>query len=1260
MAIKLFCLAAAIIVIFLALLVTVARLSIPYLNKHITKIEAYVAQAVGQPVHVGHINVWWQGQGPMIQLDDVELGKHIKSNSLHLNIDLLSSLYHRTLKVRNIVLTGGNFAIKQLPNHRYLVNGLKLGGHSARQPSFLQQMFSFSDIAVHQANLSYQALGRKRYAVHIDYLNLNNRAAHHKLSGRLAFTAPFKLPVLFSANITGSGASLGGLSGELYVKTADVRLRDMLPAHFLHAHHLQSGVTNGQLWLDWRKRQVQRVQSQFKLLHLQVKCKQRILLVPKLSANIAWLRQKKGWLFLANKIAVTINHHQWPEDAMYLASQPNQLKVGVRYVSVDDLRALLRGTAILSVKQNVWLKRLQPSGVLRHITFQHDGPVWRPKTISLRVDLAKVSIKHYRNFPAFQGLSGQLYWRKGVGQFFVDGKPFVFDDTHLFEKPMHFDRVYLNVGVRWLKPSSLVLRINNLYLNNQALHASVKGFLRFNPKGNTPPYLSFLSRIKLADTSQFYAYLPSRMINPGARFWLKHAFKGGSFHANVLFRGRVDHFPFDQTVASFLVDMHLKNFHLHYSPEWPELYSKNTHIQFVGDKLTVFSPVLTLRHVIAKNVSAEIPALLARNPNLLLKLTGTGGLRNMIDVIAHSSLPKNLSSNLNALNPKGLATLAMQVFIPLNYANNSTVYGKLHFHNASFSIMNVPKSVQKVNGELDFNQNMLKAAAIKAIVFGHPAVLAANTVHQNSGLDVLNVHAKGYVDAAYLAAESHLPINKFAAGTFPFNVYIARSLNAKHDKGAVTVQVKSYLNGLILGLPDGLAKTADQKRLLNLQFHYYGKRFSNIKGAYGGLANFDLDVIDFPHLGKPHVPGYSVSLALKHFDWPVWQAFFKRQGLWVASSSLGKNALAQYHNQLVNLNLHIDHFSAYQQTLNNLNFVLQPAPKAWHLQIKGHAIAGNILWSLANKSIVANFSRLNLQAYHASAEKQPAQKSKKTFNFFQLPSVNLSVAQFSYKDLSLNHLVLNFVATPRRVTLSKLSVSGGLLTAGLTGVCSKHLHQIATHLAGHVSSQNVALLLKDLGLTVSKSVHLTSAETRFNLNWLGVPYAPDLHSMQGNFFVSLGPGNISDLGKNTDNQLGLGRLLNALSVESILQKLTFNFNRYKNGYNFMLMHGHFNIAQGSLKTKDALFDGAVASVQFSGKVGLLKKDFDLLLTVKPHVTGSVPVVTALLVNPAAGLFAWLADLFFSPAVSQAASQQLALTGHWDYPKISPFHQKVSS
>ena len=160
--------------------------------------------------------------------------------------------------------------------------------------------------------------------------------------------------------------------------------------------------------------------------------------------------------------------------------------------------------------------------------------------------------------------------------------------------------------------------------------------------------------------------------------------------------------------------------------------------------------------------------------------------------------------------------------------------------------------------------------------------------------------------------------------------------------------------------------------------------------------------------------------------------------------------------------------------------------------------------------------------------------------------------------------------------------------------------------------------------------------------------------------MDLGPGNIADIGKNAESKLDLGRLLNALSVQSLLQKLTLNFDDYKTGYNFTSMKGNFSLHNGVLHTVQTTFDGSVAMVVLSGAINLLDHQLDLSLAVEPKVTGSVPVVAGLLVNPAVGVAAWFANLFFSSAVSHASTHYFTLHGPWQAPQIKALKKQQSS
>ena len=66
-------------------------------------------------------------------------------------------------------------------------------------------------------------------------------------------------------------------------------------------------------------------------------------------------------------------------------------------------------------------------------------------------------------------------------------------------------------------------------------------------------------------------------------------------------------------------------------------------------------------------------------------------------------------------------------------------------------------------------------------------------------------------------------------------------------------------------------------------------------------------------------------------------------------------------------------------------------------------------------------------------------------------------------------------------------------------------------------------------------------------------------------------------------------------------------------------------------------------------MGLVAKDYDLLMSVTPYVTGSIPVVAALAVNPIAGVAALAVEKVARGAVSKVSIHRYAITGSWNKP-----------
>ena len=171
------------------------------------------------------------------------------------------------------------------------------------------------------------------------------------------------------------------------------------------------------------------------------------------------------------------------------------------------------------------------------------------------------------------------------------------------------------------------------------------------------------------------------------------------------------------------------------------------------------------------------------------------------------------------------------------------------------------------------------------------------------------------------------------------------------------------------------------------------------------------------------------------------------------------------------------------------------------------------------------------------------------------------------------------------------------------------------------------------------------------MEWL--PYNPDVKTLNGTVNLQLNKGRIINLSSSTETELGLGRVLNLFSLQTLPRRLMGDFSDLTDaGFSFDVMKGDFNLQQGNGYTTNAYLDGPVAKVMMKGRIGFGNKDYDLILSVAPYVTGSLPAVATVAGGPIVGAVAWVANKLISPVVSHIMTYDYHVTGSWDNPVIT--------
>lgn len=322
--------------------------------------------------------------------------------------------------------------------------------------------------------------------------------------------------------------------------------------------------------------------------------------------------------------------------------------------------------------------------------------------------------------------------------------------------------------------------------------------------------------------------------------------------------------------------------------------------------------------------------------------------------------------------------------------------------------------------------------------------------------------------------------------------------------------------------------------------------------------------------------------------------------------------------------------------------VLDDAKKHYLVKVESSGIAGTMIVpiNVHESAIQANFSRLYLVPLAADG----AMLDPRT-----LPAIHFVGDDVRYQDKRLGKVSFDMAPVANGVDITSLRLSSNVFTlnAGGTWTVENKKHQ--TELSGKLLTKNVANFLSNWSAPTANPAD-TAGSVAFELAWPDAPYRPLLAGLSGTVDLALGAGRIVNLDESTNAKMGFGRLLNLLSLESISRALTLNFSDLtKKGYNFDFIKGNFTFKNGNAYAENVQMKGSVADIEMSGRIGLTARDYNLKLRVTPFVTGSIPIVAALAVNPIVGIGAWFVEKVAGKAVSSATARRYQVTGTWDKP-----------
>lgn len=1194
--------AIAIIVIAFAVLINAARLMIPVLSLKNNFFERWASYALNQPVHIGQVSTGWYGFDPALTFKDVTLmDSENKTSLLHIDrlsigVDVFHSLLHRQLLPGHLALSGTTVNIYEGPDGKF---GLQAGGNSqqnidiAYAKNILFWMATQSDVYLNHINIYYHAINNQLVPVENLRLRVTNNVLRHQIVGAATLKKAETIP---SAELQRQQLLYLYLQSKINPSQKhDGRFRFVLDFKDVQKEGLPKAAD---LYVE-----ANQVNFHSYLEEMLLQKYFHPIRVTQGLANVQlWAKWREGHLETAQ--TVLSGEHV----AVQLAEgKPafliNQMQGKLLWQHYADGWQLSANQLKDTINGRPWP--------------EHDFDLrWIDKPNALPTILFKTDYVQLEDVYALAKEIG--YWPANL---------------QAFEPQGHLSHLFLMYA---LAQSGWQLTVPTMEFSDNNMNW--RGSFALQVAQNQSPILNTDFRVDIKNVAKLRSYLPHDK-KTELFTWLDQAFlKGALNDGKISFHGPLkdwaDHFDFEGKVNQVT---------LHFAPRWPNLENIQGTLSVHHHEMTIVADHAAisgnpLDHLVAK-MDLEKP---------LLTIVGHSSteLSQALNFMHES--PLVVAKQMEGMAATGPMDLQLKLDIRLGKKITANSDGTITVRQGHLQLVNWGTRLSQVNGQFHFQDHRLQATGIKALFYGMPTTVDIATIEAPKASSALQFKINGVLDPKLLMQQFKSSILQDFSGKTTYQALL--QIHNEESLLGNQLHLSSDLKGLrsTLSMPTPAAR---ELQPLSVDAAFYPKKPLQIKLNYG--ANFSAAVsvdqtatgwslvggeIHFGP-GEAHyqtLPGLLVTAKLDRLDGVVWKEYLS--SLWKGAGS--KNSFSSFNLRAAEFYIGELYWNQYSFADNY--FSVTPNKNGWTLTMQNPIVSGHVRIPREYEQIWrGHFSRLYLL---------PGKKSAEPIDPRTLPPVRLTVDDLRYNRKQYGHIHIETSRLLDGLKIDNLSVNTPILTLQSSGAWQVIQDKQKTTLVGSLASSDLGTVLKNWDIT--QVLVGGKGKANFALNWPDSPKQFSAGTLSGDVKFIFHDGRVTHLSQNTESELGLGKLLNLFSLQSIPLLPLNVVHLTQKGFRFSAFSGDVTLTNGTGNTKEIALVGPVAWVKISGSVGFAQRNCDLRLDIVPNMTASLPLVVGLAGGPIAGAIAWVADKILAHQVGKAAQMNYRVSGSWDKPTVA--------
>jgi uncharacterized protein (TIGR02099 family) len=1218
---------------------------LPKVAEHREQIAAIAAHTIGQPVKIGAIEAGWYGLRPQINLSDVRILDAEGREALVLpsieNVLSWSSLLHGEVRLSELVIDGPRLTVRRDAAGAIYVAGLKLGGNPGR-PGFTDWLLGHDEIAIRNAEIEWNDEMRGAPPLALSALNLRLRNDGDEHSIGLVARPPAALGSRLELRAQLAGRTLtnpSAWSGRMY---AELGATDLAAWRAWIDYPLDVREARGalRLWATLEAGSLTEATADVALAQVLA------LLGPELPAlELTTLRGRlhakvlrDGYELSARGLTLD------PVDGPAL--QPTDFQVtwggdaaeqhGAASAKLIEFAPLLAvaGALPLPADARGLIAELGPTGQISDARFEWQGRFASPQRFSAKGRFSDFGLNSWRGAPGFAGMSGTLEASEKKGRLSLASRKVEIDLPQVLpDSRLGLDA--LNGQVDWERQDdgTLAMRFTAVSFANADTSGTAYGSYSRGTSG--PGSIDLVASLARADAARIGRYLPhAEMLGgPQVRKWLLESIVAGqASDVRLRLKGDLRDFPFvDPERGQFQVTARVERGVLRYAEDWPRLENVEGELQFDRDSMVIAGRGGSVLGAHLANVRVSIPELSKPSRHLVISGQAAGPTGEFLKFIQQSPVRRTTGGMTDNIEAEGHGALRLKIDLPLADPAGTKVAGDFNFAGNTVMLGQLP-TIERASGGFSFTDAGFQVHRASGRMLGAPIEITGGT------------RANGVIELAAYGRNlkvADLPLDR------PWRDYLggAASYTATLTvrDGHPRLRVESSLRGVTSSLPAPLAKAAVDALPLRVDIAPSdGGARDRVSVVLGKLAAVEAlrrrqgeaMVVQRAGVALSPVPGQPVRLPERPGTLVYGSLNTLDLDSWLALAPAGDEPIAG-----VTLDMHVGRLDLFGKRLNGLTVRAGTDAVGWSASVNAQEISGDV--SYRSGQVLARLDYLSIPP------DLPGQKRGRELKPSDMPGIDLVAERFDFRGKPFGQLMLaaNPGAQGTEWRLEKLALSNDDATLRGSGVWRAAAEGAPT------SELEFQLEAADAGAFLGRAgfpnvVKGSKATLLGSLAWRGIPSDIDYPTLAGDLKLEAAEGQFLEIDP------GFGKLLSLMSLQQLPRRIGLDFSDvFSKGFKFERIDAEARIDKGVMGLKGFRMSGSAADVEMRGDVDLARETQDLRVRIIPGA-GDAASTALVLVNPAVGAAALIAQRVLKNPLGQILAYQYSVTGSWADPKVA--------